>query len=143
MFKKISLPILFILCLGKLYDQNLEHKTILNFHVENPTVTVADFTGYIATYPISMRLNIKEQSNGNVTYTGYYYYNKVGTKIKLSGSWIMRPGTPTFIELNEVVNGSFTGSFSLLPKTYGDYSTVTGTWYGNGKSLKVKLTKIQ
>jgi hypothetical protein len=106
------------------------------------TITVVDFTGYIATYPISMRLSINEKSNGNVTYTGYYYYNKVGTKIQLSGSWIMRPGTPTFIELNEIVNGTYTGSFSLLPKSYGDYSTLTGNWTGNGKTLKVKLTKL-
>ena len=142
MFKKISLQIFFILCFGKLYDQNFKLETGSSYHEEKPTVTVTDFTGYIATYPISMRLNINEKSNGDVTYSGYYYYNKVGTKIQLSGSWMMRPGTPTFIELNEMVNGTYTGSFSLLPKTYGDYSTLTGTWSGNGKTLKVKLTKL-
>ena len=128
--------------MGKLYDQNFKPETYSTAKEENPTITVADFTGYIATYPISMRLNIKEKSNGNVSYTGYYYYNKVGTKIQLSGSWIMRPGTATYIELNEIVNGNYTGSFSLLPKTYEDYSTLTGKWSGNGKSLKVKLTKL-
>lgn len=105
-------------------------------------VKVVDFTGFIASYPISMRLNIKEKTNGDVSYTGYYYYNRVGTKINLTGSWLMRPGTPTYIELNEIVNGNYTGSFSLLPKSYGDYSTLTGTWSGNGKTWKVKLTKI-
>ena len=93
MFKKISLQIFFILCFGKLYDQNFKLETGSSYHEEKPTVTVTDFTGYIATYPISMRLNINEKSNGDVTYSGYYYYNKVGTKIQLSGSWMMRPGT--------------------------------------------------
>ena len=142
MFKKISLQIFFILCFGKLYDQNFKLETGSSYHEEKPTITVADFTGYIATYPISMRLNINEKSNGDVTYSGYYYYNKVGTKIQLSGSWMMRPGTATYIELNEIVNGRYTGSFSLLPKTFRDYSTLTGNWFGNGKSLKVKLTKL-
>ncbi len=142
MFKKISLQIFFILCFGKLYDQNFKLETGSSYHEEKPTVTVTDFTGYIATYPISMRLNINEKSNGDVTYAGYYYYNKVGTKIQLSGSWMMRPGTATYIELNEIVNGRYTGSFSLLPKTFRDYSTLTGNWFGNGKSLKVKLTKL-
>lgn len=142
MFKKISLQIFFILCFGKLYDQNFKLETGSSYHEEKPTVTVTDFTGYIATYPISMRLNINEKSNGDVTYSGYYYYNKVGTKIQLSGSWMMRPGTATYIELNEIVNGRYTGSFSLLPKTFRDYSTLTGNWFGNGKSLKVKLTKL-
>ena len=142
MFKKISLQIFFILCFGKLYDQNFKLETGSSYHEEKPTVIVADFTGYIATYPISMRLNINEKSNGDVTYSGYYYYNKVGTKIQLSGSWMMRPGTATYIELNEIVNGRYTGSFSLLPKTFRDYSTLTGNWFGNGKSLKVKLTKL-
>jgi hypothetical protein len=111
--------------------------------VQNSAVIVLDFTGFIASYPISMRLNIKEKTNGDVSYTGYYYYNKVGTKINLSGSWMMRPGTATYIELYEIVNGNYTGSFSLLPKSYGDYSILTGSWMGNGKNLKVKLTKIQ
>lgn len=142
MFKKISLQIFFILCFGKLYDQNFKLETGSSYHEERSSITVADFTGYIATYPISMRLNINEKSNGDVTYSGYYYYNKVGTKIQLSGSWMMRPGTATYIELNEIVNGRYTGSFSLLPKTFRDYSTLTGNWFGNGKSLKVKLTKL-
>ncbi len=101
-------------------------------------LVVKDFTGFIGSYPISMHLNIRDQSNGNVNYTGYYYYNKVGTKIQLSGSWIMRPGSKTYIELNEIVNGNYTGSFSLLPTTYGNYSKLTGQWYGNGKTFNVK-----
>lgn len=106
-------------------------------------VKVVDFTGFIASYPISMRLNIKEKTNGDVSYTGYYYYNRIGTKINLTGNWLMRPGTATYIELNEIINGNYTGSFSLLPKSYSDYSILKGTWTGNGKTLNVKLTKIQ
>lgn len=109
---------------------------------EITALSVKDFTGFIGAYPISMHLNIREQSNGNVNYTGYYYYNKVGTKIQLTGSWIMRPGAKTYIELNEIVNGNYTGSFSLLPTTYGDYSSLSGQWMGNGKTLQVKLTQI-
>jgi hypothetical protein len=141
--KKLLTKSLLLICFGQLHFAKTHSELFSNIKEESPTTTVVDFTGFIATYPISMRLNIKEKSNGNVTYTGYYYYNKVGTKIQLSGSWIMRPGTATYIELNEIVNGNYTGSFSLLPKTYGDYSILTGTWSGNGKSLKVKLTKIQ
>lgn len=113
-----------------------------NYPTNIEALVVKDFTGFIGSYPISMHLNIREQSNGNVNYTGYYYYNKVGTKIQLTGSWIMRPGAKTFIELNEIVNGNYTGSFSLLPTTYGDYSSLSGQWMGNGKTLKVKLTQI-
>lgn len=113
-----------------------------NYPTSIEALVVKDFTGFIGSYPISMHLNIREQSNGNVNYTGYYYYNKVGTKIQLTGSWIMRPGAKTFIELNEIVNGNYTGSFSLLPTTYGDYSSLSGQWMGNGKTLKVKLTQI-
>ena len=122
----------------KYYSGNTKN----GFPNEVLALSVKDFTGFVGSYPISMHLNIREQSNGNVNYTGYYYYNKVGTKIQLSGSWIMRPGTATYIELNEIVNGNYTGSFSLLPKTYDDYSTLTGTWSGNGKTLNVKLNEI-
>jgi hypothetical protein len=140
--KKILLRLLLFVCVGQSFYQVHKWNTLSLMDEDEISSGIVDFTGYIATYPISMRLNIKEKSNGNVTYTGYYYYNKVGTKIQLSGSWIMRPGTTTYIELNEIVNGNYTGSFSLLPKTYGDYSTLTGTWSGNGKTLKVKLTKL-
>ena len=140
--KKILVKSLLFICFWQSYFQNPKCEKFSTAHEERSSITVADFTGYIATYPISMRLNINEKSNGDVTYAGYYYYNKVGTKIQLSGSWMMRPGTATYIELNEIVNGRYTGSFSLLPKTFRDYSTLTGNWFGNGKSLKVKLTKL-
>ena len=140
--KKILLRLLLFVCVGQSFSQIPKWNTLSLMDEDEISTGIVDFTGFIATYPISMRLNIKEKSNGNVTYTGYYYYNKVGTKIQLSGSWMMRPGTATYIELNEIVNGNYTGSFSLLPKTYGDYSTLTGTWSGNGKTLKVKLTKL-
>lgn len=140
--KKILLRLLLFVCVGQSFSQIHKSNTLSLMHEDEISTGIVDFTGFIATYPISMRLNIKEKSNGNVTYTGFYYYNKVGTKIQLSGSWIMRPGSATYIELNEIVNGNYTGSFSLLPKTYEDYSTLTGKWSGNGKSLKVKLTKL-
>ena len=122
----------------KYYSGNTKN----GFPNEVLALSVKDFTGFVGSYPISMHLNIREQSNGNVNYTGYYYYNKVGTKIQLTGSWIMRPGAKTYIELNEIVSGNYTGSFSLLPTTYGDYSSLSGQWMGNGKTLQVKLTQI-
>ncbi len=140
--KKILLRLLLFVCVWQSFSKDHKWNTLSWMDEDEISTGIVDFTGYIATYPISMRLNIKEKSNGNVTYTGYYYYNKVGTKIQLSGSWIMRPGTATYIELNEIVNGTYTGSFSLLPKTYDDYSTLSGTWSGNGKTLRVKLTKL-
>lgn len=99
-----------------------------------------DFYGTIGNLGVRMTLTINEKDNGNVGYTGYYSYNHVGKNIKINGYWLMRPGTPTYIELTEKVGGQVTGSFSLLPKSYGDYSTLNGNWYStNGKALKVSL----
>lgn len=99
-----------------------------------------NFYGTIGNLGVRMTLNINEKDNGNVGYTGYYSYNHVGKNIKINGYWLMRPGTPTYIELTEKAGGQVTGSFSLLPKSYGDYSTLNGNWYStNGKALKVSL----
>jgi hypothetical protein len=62
-------------------------------------------------------------------------------KIKLKGTWLMRPGTRTYINLIEYVENIETGGFELFPNSYGEYKTLLGTWFGNGKTLKVKLKK--
>lgn len=87
-----------------------------------------------------MTLNINEKDNGNVSYSGYYSYNHVGKNITINGYWLMRPGSATYIELTEKAGGQITGSFSLLPKSYDDYSTLNGNWFStNGKTLNVSL----
>lgn len=103
-----------------------------------------DFYGTIGNLGVRMTLTIIEKNNGNVSYSGYYSYNHVGKNIKLNGFWIMRPGKPTYIELTEKVGGRVTGSFSLLPKSYDDYSTLSGNWYSaNGKALRVSLKTVK
>lgn len=103
-----------------------------------------NFYGTIGNLGIRMTLNINERSNGNVSYTGYYSYNHIGKSINLKGNWYMKPGTATYIELIEKVGGNVTGSFSLLPKSYGDYATLAGTWFStSGKQLKVNLRSVK
>ena len=103
----------------------------------------ADLVGYIGNSPIFMHLKINETDNGDVKYSGYYTYIKIGRKIELKGSWYMRPGTPTNMRLTESVKGNVTGEFELLPTRYGDYSTLKGEWFENGKTLIVSLKLIQ
>jgi len=102
-----------------------------------------DLIGYLGRYPISMHLDINEANDGDVKYVGHYVYNKIGNKIKLTGTWLMQPGTRTYINLLEYVGNIENGGFELLPNSYGEYKTLRGTWFGNGKTLKVKLKKIE
>jgi len=102
-----------------------------------------DLVGYIGKSPIFMHLRINETDNGDVKYSGYYAYIKIGRKIQLNGSWLMRPGTPTKIKLTEKVKANITGEFELIPSTYGDYSTLKGLWFGNGKNLTVNLKQLK
>ena len=98
--------------------------------------------GTIGTLGVTMTLNINEKKDGDVDYTGSYSYNHVGKKITLTGSWLMKPGTATSIKLTEKVGGEVTGSFILMPKSYGDYSTLKGTWSNSKKTLKVSLKEV-
>jgi hypothetical protein len=117
--------------------------SIYSFKDNNLNEYSVDLTGYLGKYPITMHLNIVEEDNGDVQYIGYYVYNRIGKKIKLKGSWLMRPGTRTYMNLTEFVNNSETGEFELLPNNYGEYKTINGSWFGNGKTLKVNLRKIE
>jgi|688.fasta_scaffold749836_1 hypothetical protein len=98
--------------------------------------------GTIGTLGVTMTLNINEKKDGDVDYTGSYSYNHVGKKITLTGSWLMKPGTATSISLTEKVGGKVTGSFILMPKSYGDYSTLKGTWSNSKKTLNVNLKEV-
>ena len=102
-----------------------------------------DLVGYIGKSPVFMHLKINETDNGDVKYSGFYTYVKIGQKIELKGSWYMRPGTATSIRLSESVKGNITGEFELMPTRYGDYSTLEGEWFGNGNHLKVSLKQIK
>jgi len=102
-----------------------------------------NFYGTIGNLGVRMTLNIHENTDGPVKYDGYYSYNHVGKNIKLSGIWPMRPGKATHIQLTEKVGGNVTGTFSLLPKSYSDYTTLIGSWYStSGKQLKVNLRSV-
>jgi len=105
-----------------------------------------EYSGYIAgKYPITLQLTVSSDDRF-VYYSGTYYYNNVGKRLQLNGSFnpVGINGTNPEAEdyIAEYSDGKQTGGF-VFPRYLIGTQRMNGIWQDlKGKRLTVKLTKV-